>query len=199
MPTNLRDKQILDVQIRSYQRDLYYNSYFVTRKAMVAVLIISFLFMLFVQFCPKVMNRVAVVGGIICMIGLAVCILVYKTNVGPIFKWVVFGVIVFLVILCLITFLGNWRSWGLNGVFLDYSTKFVRARLHTFMYIPLFLAFMAAFVIFQAYQYRSFWSFGKLSFNPETSIYHKFENPIFSYILSALQFVQIVWGLSFLK
>jgi hypothetical protein len=82
--------------------------------------------MLFVQCFPRVMNRVAVVAGIVCLIGLAVCLMIRPTEgSSDLIKYIAFGIAVFILLIVICTFAGNWRSWGLNGVYLDYSTKFL--------------------------------------------------------------------------
>jgi hypothetical protein len=159
----------------SESKDVYYNSVQVVKKAMLGVIVISFLYMLLVQCFPRVMNRVAVVGGLICLVGLAVCIMIRSTEgSSDTIKLIAFGITVVILLIVVCTFAGNWRSWGLNGVYLDYSTKFLCNRLHTLVYIPIFIFFVAAFAILQAFEYRSFWSFGKMTFDPETSLFHKF-------------------------
>jgi hypothetical protein len=82
--------------------------------------------MLFVQCFPRVMNRVAVVAGIVCLIGLAVCLMIRPTEgSSDLIKYIAFGIAVLILLIVICTFAGNWRSWGLNGVYLDYSTKFL--------------------------------------------------------------------------
>ncbi len=56
-----------------------------------------------------------------------------------------------------------------------------------------------AFYYFQALQYRSFWSFGQLRFDPEVDLYHKVINPTNHIILTIFQVIQIIWGTMFLK
>jgi cell division protein FtsW (lipid II flippase) len=103
----------------STSKDVYYNSVEVVKKAMVAVIALSVLYMLCVQCFPRIMNRVAVVAGIVCLIGLAVCLIIRPTEgSSDLIKWIAFGITAFILIVVICTFAGNWRSWGLNGVFL---------------------------------------------------------------------------------
>jgi hypothetical protein len=108
--------------------------------------------MLLVQCFPRVMNRIAVVAGIVCLIGLAVCLMIRPTEgSSDLIKYIAFGIAVLILLIVICTFAGNWRSWGLNGVYLDYSTKFLCQRLHTLVYIPIFIVFICAFALLQAF------------------------------------------------
>lgn len=136
----------------STSKNVYYNSVETVKKSMLYLLGLSFLYMLLVQCFPKFMNRFAVIAGLVCLIGLAVCIMIRPTEGGSdLIKYIAFGICVFILLITICTFAGNWRSWGLNGVYLDYSTKFLCSRLHTFVYIPIFIIFVCAFGILQAF------------------------------------------------
>jgi predicted membrane channel-forming protein YqfA (hemolysin III family) len=185
--------------MHSYSKDLYYNSVHTIGTSLIVATVASFLYMLFVQCLPKAMNRVAVVLGIVAIIALAVCFIVYPSRIGSETRLVVFFLTVLFLLIILCTFAKNFRSWGLNGIFLEYSTKFVCARLYVLVLPFVFLFLMAAFLFCQLLQYRSFWSNGELKFEPETELYHKVESPTSNIILSVLQVIQIYWGIVFLK
>lgn len=88
---------------------------------------------------------------------------------------------------------------GLNGVFLDFASKFVGHRVYPFLLPIVFLLLGVAFYYFQILQYRSFWSFGELKFDPELDLYHKIANPTNNVLLSIFQIIQLIWGTMFLK
>lgn len=47
----------------------------------------------------------------------------------------------------------------------------------TFLYIPLFLALLAAFIILLIIEFRSIWGGGSIEFNAANSIYWEWNSP----------------------
>ena len=185
--------------MNSYTKDLYYNSLAIITKSLIVVAIASVLYMILVQFCPRIMNRLAVVVGAIALIAVAVTVLLYPSGISPILRWIVFAIAVIFVIIMVCTFAKYFEVWGLNGVFLDFGTQFLCSRLYLFILPVVFLALGVAFYFFQILQYRSFWSFGNLRFDPAIDLYHHVEKPTRNLILTFFQIVQIAWGTMFLK
>lgn len=183
----------------SYKRDLYYNSVNTMGKCLVFVAIASIIYMLFVQCCAKIMNRVAVVVGALALIAFAITVILYPSNISSGFRWVVFIIALIFVLVMVCTFAKYWPAWGLNGIFLEFGTKFTRARPYTFVLPIVFLGLGVAFYFFQILQYRSFWAFGDLRFDPAVDLYHHIKNPTKNLILSFFQIIQIIWGTMFLK
>ena len=183
----------------SYQKDLYYNSVNTIAKCLVFVAIASILYMFFVQCCPRVMNRVAVVIGGIALIAFAITVILYPSNISAVFRWVVFIIAVLFVLIMVCTFVKYWAVWGLNGIFLDFGTKFACQRIYVFVLPIVFLGLGVAFYFFQILQYRSFWSFGELRFDPAVDLYHHIKDPTKNLILTFFQFIQLIWGTMFLK
>ena len=186
-------------QIRSTYRELYYNSVRTIQKTLIIVAIVSVVYMLLVQCLPKIMNRVGVVIGVLAIIGLAITTILYQNSANSPVKWIVFGIILlfFLIMICI--FAKHFDTWGLYGIFLDFASKFVCQRIFPLIMPIVFLALGVAFYFFQLYQYRSYWSFGELKYDPEHELYHKIQYPTKNYILSAFQLIQIIWGTMFLK
>lgn len=71
--------------------------------------------------------------------------------------------------------------------------------MYVFILPIVFLAMGVAFYFFQILQYRSFWSFGELRFDPAVDLYHHIKNPTSNLILSFFQIIQLIWGTMFLK
>ena len=185
--------------MNSYNKDLYYNSVNTVGKCLVFVAIASILYMFFVQCCPRIMNRVSVVVGALALIAFTATIILYPSNISPMFRWVVFAISILFVLILVCTFAKYFPVWGLNGIFLDFATKFIRERLYLFVLPIVFLGLGVAFYFFQLLQYRSFWSFGELRFDPSVDLYHHIKNPTKNLILTFFQIIQIIWGTMFLK
>lgn len=185
--------------MRSYPREVYYNSVHIIGKCLAIVAIASFLYMFFVQCCPRIMNRVAVVVGAIALLAFTISILVYHTEVSSIARWIAFAAALLLVLVVVCTFAKYFQTWGMNGIYLDFASKFLGHRIYPFVLPIVFLGMGVAFYYFQLLQYRSFWSFGQLKFDPEINLYHKIANPTSNIILSIFQVIQIIWGTMFLK
>ena len=185
--------------MRSYSRDVYYHSVNTIGKSLVIVAIASFLYMFFVQCCPRIMNRVTVVVGALALIAFTVTILVYPTQVSSFARWIVFGIALLFVLILVCTFAKYFQTWGMNGIYLDFAGKFLGHRIYPFVLPIIFLGMGVAFYYFQLLQYRSFWSYGQLKFDPEFDLYHKVAYPAKNIILTIFQVIQIIWGTMFLK
>ena len=133
LPKDEGNRKTLNQQMSSYQKDLYYNSVNTIAKCLVFVAIASILYMFFVQCCPRVMNRVAVVIGGIALIAFAITVILYPSNISAVFRWVVFIIAVLFVLIMVCTFVKYWAVWGLNGIFLDFGTKFACQRIYVFV------------------------------------------------------------------
>jgi hypothetical protein len=199
LPKDEGNRKALMEQMSSYKRDLYYNSVNTTGKSLVFVAIASILYMFFVQCCPRVMNRVSVVVGALALIAFAATVILYPSNISPVFRWVVFIIAILFVLVLICTFAKYWQVWGLNGVFLEFAKKFVGARPYLFVLPIVFLGLGVAFYFFEILMYRSFWSFGELRYDPAVDLYHRIKNPTNNLILTFFQIIQVIWGTMFLK
>lgn len=189
-------------QMKSYKRDLYYNSVNTAGKTLIAMAVASLIYMFFVQCCPRIMNRAVVVLGALALVAFTITILVYSSLVDqlyPVLKWLVLAVAIIFVLIMVCVLAKYCQTWGMNGIFLDEASKFAWQRLYVFLLPIVFLGLGVAFYFFQLLQYRSFWSFGELMFDPSTDIYHHIKNPTNNIILTIFQVIQIIWGTMFLK
>ena len=178
---------------------MYYNSLYTIYKCLVIVGIVSILYMFFVQCCPRVMNRAAVVIGALALLAFTVTVLLYPSHINSMTRYIVFALALGLVLILICTIVKYFPSWALNGIFLDYASKFLCARLYAFVLPIVFLILGAAFYFLQLLQYKAFWSFGELRFDPSVDLYHHIKNPTKNIILSIFQIIQIIWGTMFLK
>ncbi len=163
LPKDEGNRRIIMQQMKSYKRDLYYNSVNTAGKSLIAMAVASLIYMFIVQCCPRIMNRVTVILGTLSLIGFAVTVLVYSSLVDqlyPVLKWLVFAIALIFVLTMVCVLAKYCSTWGLYGIFLDEATKFTWARLYTFLLPIVFLGLGVAFYFFQILQYRSFWSFG---------------------------------------
>ena len=157
------------------------------------VAIASVIFMFLVQCCPRIMNRVSVVVGVLALIAFTTTIILYPSNISPVLRWGVFIIAVLFVLIMVCTFVKYWKVWGLNGIFLEYGTKFVLARLYVLVLPIVFLSLGVAFYVIEMLIYRSFWSFGELSYDPADDLYHRIKSPTLNLILTFFQIVQLIW------
>lgn len=135
-------------QLQSYDRDLYYHSVRTMYKCLAIAGIVSLLYMLFVHCCPKIMNRVAVVVGIIALVAFAITIMAYPSQINMLTRWIVFAIAMMFILILICTFAKHYLTWGLNGVFLELGTRVVGNSLHTFILPIIFLAMGVAFYFF---------------------------------------------------
>lgn len=105
----------------------------------------SILYMVLVQFFPKGMNYAAVILGWLAILASAICLFTYNTSEN-IFRTIVGLLLILILIIIAVTFIKNQASLKIHGIFLNYSTKFIKDRPITLAYIPLFLLFLVAFI-----------------------------------------------------
>lgn len=157
----------------------------------------SILYMALVQVAPKLMNNLAVIAGSVMILACAICIFTYGAGENA-FRIVIGCVLIFMLIIIALTFLKNRSSLRIHGIFLNYSTQFLKDRPITLLYIPLFLAFLVSFIIIIVLEFSSFWTTGDLNFSPSEGLFHKpvGVGPI---VFTVLLAIQTIWGLVFLK
>lgn len=143
------------------------------------------------------MNNLAVILGSIIILACAICLFTYGASEN-LFRIIIGCILIFMLIVIVTTFIKNQSSLRIHGIFLTYSTHFIRDRPLTLLYIPLFLLFLIAFIIMIVLEFSSFWTTGDLSFSSNEGLFHKpvGVGPI---VLSVFVGIQAVWGLVFLK
>lgn len=110
----------------------------------------SFIFMVLVQFFPLIMNYATIILGIISMFGLTICVIIYPSDVSSTAKIIAILCMILAIFIIGLTVYRNKSSWGINGIFLEYSSKFLAKRFYLIGLILIFLLFMAGFLVLLA-------------------------------------------------
>ena len=71
-------------------------------------------------------------------------------------------------------------------------------RIYVLAYIPLFVLIAVAFGFIMIYEFKSIWTHGDVTFEPEQYLYHEVKGA-WPNILSILWVIQAIWGLTFIK
>lgn len=79
-------------------------------------------------------------------------------------------VLVLLVLACNV--FKNMNPLRIYGIFLDYSTKFVRERPVALLYIPIFFLILVAFVVLIVLEFTAFWMSGNLTFDKNKDLFY---------------------------
>ncbi len=148
MPRDKSQNKALQDKMGDYSKSLYYNSVRTIFRALVITAVASFIFMLLVQCIPKIMFWFAVIVGTLSLIGLATTIILYPSEIGNLTRFIVFGLTALILIIVLVSICGNAGSLRYNIIFLEYSSKFVCARLYTLLLPFVFILLTVAFYFF---------------------------------------------------
>jgi len=159
---------------------------------------ISIIFLVLVQCLPRVINWIVLGVSVLVILGLSICVYLYYANSSG--RILVGVLLTLLFILILLSLIRNRKAITLNGVFLESAAEMFRSggKWATIFYIPLFIAFLTAFIMIVIYEFRSYWTGGNLEFDTTKSVFWEFNSPG-SVVLSVFLIIQTVWGLSFLK
>jgi hypothetical protein len=143
------------------------------------------------------MNKAVIILGSLVILALAICMFAYYwSDTG---KWVLASLLLVLFFIIALSSCKNRRALDMNGVFLDAAAKMLRSSKWTsFLYIPLFMAFLTGFIFLIIYEFRSFWAGGNIKFDANESIFYQFNSPG-PIVLSVFLVIQAIWGFSFLK
>jgi len=106
-------------------------------------------------------------------------------------KITILVVIALLIVIFIVILVMYKKALMIQGIFLDYSRKFIEANTHVFLYIPLFIILTIGLVALFLFQHAAFSSKHPSSNN--------FFNFISSGLLCWLNLIEFVWGLQFLR
>lgn len=143
------------------------------------------------------MDFFTIVAGIVVMAVVAICLIFYSTDY-VLSKWLIFIVILFLIIVTVKTVFLNRNNWAIHKIFLRRSTDTVMQRPYLFSYIPIFILLTAIFLFIMVLTFTSYWGTGYSTFDPEKSLFHQIHGA-FAKFMTVLWFIQLLWGLAFLK
>jgi hypothetical protein len=85
------------------------------------------------------------------MFGLTICVIIYPSDVSSTAKLVAILCMVLAMFIIGLTVFRNKSSWGMNGLFLEHSTKFLSKKFYLVGLILVFLLFIAGFIILLAF------------------------------------------------
>lgn len=158
---------------------------------------LSIIYLLFVQYLPVIMNYFTIVAGVVIMVAVAICLIFYQTDYVA-SKWIIFAIILFLIIVTVKTIFLNRNNWTVHKIFLRRSTDTVMQRPYLFSYIPIFILLTAIFLFIMVLTFVSYWGTGYSTFDAEKSLFHQIHGG-FAKFMTVLWFIQLLWGLAFLK
>lgn len=160
-------------------------------------LLVGLVYLLLVQFVPRVMSRVAIIGGGIALIAFGAYLYNYPTSTYPGWKlaWSILAIIGGLALLS--TYFYFRQQILLNEVFLYHSTRLTRSNIPMFYYIPVFILLAFGLLALTIFEFLSFWSIPDPVFKPNRPFY-KISGVGFQF-LSLLVLIQFIWGLAFLR
>lgn len=143
------------------------------------------------------MNIAVPILSLLVILALAICMFTYYSDASGKIPIAIILLVTFLVIA--IGVFRNRNSIRMNGVWMTKATDMLaHAKCGTFIFIPLFIAFLVGFIFLIILEFRAFWTGSSLHFDREGSIFWEFDStgPI---ILCVFLIIQSIWGLSFLK
>lgn len=126
-------------------RNSFYNSIDTILFSMFIALIISVIFALLVQFIPSRISIIIVVLSMIVLLIAIICLFTYKTD--HIKTKIILGIFMLVILIfSLLTIFKHKSSLDLHSIYLKWSTKMVKDRILTLLYIPIFVIILAAFI-----------------------------------------------------
>lgn len=149
------------------------------------------------QFAPRIISYVAVIGGGLALLAFGVLLLRYPNAkyANLKFWWAVLSIAGGIVLL-----LASWfyrAQMRLNSIFLYHSTRLIATNSSMVLYVPVFILFAFGLLALSIFEFLSFWSIPNPEFSPLKPFYTAHGR---GYVfLSVLVFIQLYWGLAFLK
>ena len=136
-----------------------------------------------------------VIGGMAMEVVLAVLLFFYGSSTGM--KVVVCVILLLIFLACLASVCMLYKSLKLGSIFLKAASDYVSHAIFTLFYIILFMALTLGFLSMLIIEYTGLISIMEPTFD-NTSLYYESStnSMIFSFVVL---FVQLLWGLSFLK
>lgn len=124
---------------------------------------VSAIYALATHFFPKEMNLVGTIGGIAVIAVYSILLLIYNTHGSS--QFVV--AIIFLMIagILLFTVLRYWKTYKIQGIFLERASKMLRKNLKVYLYIILFMVALSMFIVLLVCEFAAFWGGGHLIFD----------------------------------
>lgn len=176
----------------------FLNAYDVIRLSLLIALLIGIIWAIVTHCIPRLMPTTAIGLSILVMFAGGLILLI--DNVagfeGMQFWKIFIGVALILVGLLFVVELCFYRRRiKLTGIFLDWSTKFLSEKCVTFGYIIIWIIFTLLLIVLCVFQHLAYHS-NSAPIQQEGDIYLKLSA---SPVLIALNIIEFIWGLQFLK
>jgi hypothetical protein len=158
---------------------------------------LGLLYVVLVQFLPRIVNYIAVIGGGLALLAFGIHLFLYPNAKYALIKqiWAVIAIVAGLVLI-----LAAWfyrAQMRINSIFLYHSTRLIATNSGMILYIPAFILLAFGLIALSIFEFLSFWSIPDPEFNPLKPFYTAHGR---GYIfLSVLVTIQLFWGLAFLK
>lgn len=133
---------------------------------------ISVLYLILVQFMPKIMNKAVIILCLLVILAIGICVLTYSHDNAQKIAIGILLLVLFIVIL--LSYCRNRKAIDMNGVFLYHATRVAKDKCCTFVYILLFLAFLTVFILMIIAEFMAFWTGADLGFDTNNSIYWEY-------------------------
>lgn len=146
-------------------RNIFFNSQDAITMCSWISIIFALVFFVLVQFLPKIISRYVLYAGCGILFLLIILTFTYSTPYTKPKILVGLLLICFLIIVGITIFLFQ-KSIDLNGIFLEYSTKFVKETLLVLINIPIFLGLFFGFAVLLINELNSIWTSSSLKFYP---------------------------------
>ena len=174
----------------------FLNIYDCIRISLLVALGLGVLWMLVVQCIPRVVALVVTVLAILSLLAMGIFVLIGNiSNISNTVK-IILGVILIGLAVLFSFFLCFYRRRNkLIGIFLDWSTRFMRDHIVYFFYPFIFICLTAGLVILCLFQHLAYLSKSQPQ-QEQGDIYLKLSYNIPLFVLNIIEFI---WGLQFLK
>lgn len=176
-------------------RLVFFNSWNVLVMCLGIAIGLSVLFTIVVNFFPRQIIWVTVIGSLIVLLGLAVVLYAYKTTNNT--KIIISILLALLWIVIAVSIWLYRKQITLSAIFLDEGTKFTANKPSTVFYIFLFLAFSLGFFLMIIYEYSGLVSMGVPSFSNDALYYEVNKRGLWA--TWVVLGIQLFWGIFFLK
>lgn len=181
-------------------RATFVEAYDLIALSLFAMLTLGAVYLLLVQLCPGVTHYAAIVLGGAASIALGVMLFLNKSPQYENLKLLRYGLIGFFIaagLFALLMVLMYRRYLRVSAVFLKYSTTFISQAPGVLIYVLLLLAFTVGLVALTLFELLAIWAADAPAFHAERIFY--VSHGKYAVFLTVLVFIQLYWGLAFLK
>lgn len=183
-----------------HNRAAFLESYDVVVLALFATLAIGLAYMLLVQLCPNLVHYAAILLGGAAAIAFGALLVLQKSPHHDnlrVLRYVFAGIFGLVGLFALLMILMYRRYLRVSAVFLKYATAFVAQTPSVVIYILLLLLFTTGLAALTVFELLAIWGATTPAFESDR-IFHISQGK-YAITLTVLVFIQLYWGLAFLK